>query len=64
MRKNVFSSVACGLIQNQSMLGKFRINCLTGNLDLVKLNCGVENTSERITQNHYTEIIIRELGNG
>ena len=64
MRKNVFSSVACGLIQNQSMLGKFRINCLTGNLDLVKLNCGVENTSEKITQNHYTEIIIRELGNG
>ena len=64
MRKNIFSFVACGLIQNQSMLGRFRINCLTGNLDLVKINCGVENTSEKITQNHYTEIIIRELGNG
>ena len=64
MRKNIFSFVACGLIQNQSMLGRFRINCLTGNLNLVKLNCGVENTSEKITQNHYTEIIIRELGNG
>ena len=64
MRKNIFSFLACRLIQNQSMLGRFRINCLTGNLDLVKINCGVENTSEKITQNHYTEIIIRELGNG
>ena len=64
MRKNIFSSVACGLIQNQSMLGMFRINCLTGNLDLVKLNCGVENTSEKNTQNHYTEIIFKHLVDG
>ena len=64
MRKNIFSFIACRLIQNQSMLGRFRINCLTGNLDLVKLNCGVENTSEKITQNHYTETIFKEHGNG
>ena len=64
MRKNIFSFLACRLIQNQSMLGRFRINCLTRNLDLVKVNCGVENTSEKITQNHYTETIIKEHGNG
>ena len=64
MRKNIFSSVACGLIQNQSIMGRFRIYCLTTNLYLVKINCGVENTSEKITQNHYTETIFKERGNG
>ena len=46
------------------MLGRFRINYLIMNLDLVKVNCGVENTSEKITQNHYTETIFKERGNG
>ena len=46
------------------MLGRFRINYLIVNLDLEKIYCGVENTSEKITQNHYTEIIFKECGNG
>ena len=43
---------------------RFTIDRLTKNLDLVKVNCGVENTSEKITQNHYTETIFKEYGNG
>ena len=46
------------------MLGRFRINYLIVNLNLVKVNSSVENTSEKITQNHYTEIICKEYGNG
>ena len=46
------------------MLGRFRINYLIVNLDSEKIYCGVENTSEKITQNHYTEIILKELGDG
>ena len=46
------------------MLGRFRINYLIVNLDLVKVHSSVENTSEKITQNHYTEIIFKEHGNG
>ena len=46
------------------MSGRFRINNLIVNLNLVKVYFGVENTSERITQNHYTEIIFKECGNG
>ena len=46
------------------MLGRFRINYLIVNLDLVKVYSSVENTSEKITQNHYTEIIFKECGNG
>ena len=44
------------------MLGRFRINYLIVNLNLVKVNSSVENTSEKITQNHYTEIIFKDLG--
>ena len=46
------------------MLGRFRINYLIVNLDLEKVYCGVENTSEKITQNHYTEIIFKDLRHG
>ena len=46
------------------MLRRFRINYLIVNLDLVKVYSSVENTSEKITQNHYTEIIFKERGNG
>ena len=46
------------------MSGRFRINNLIVNLNLVKVYFGVENTSEIITQNHYTEIIFKECGNG
>ena len=46
------------------MSGRFRINNLIVNLNLVKVYFGVENTSERITQNHYTGIIFKECGNG
>ena len=46
------------------MLDRFRINYLIVNLDLVKVYSSVENTSEKITQNHYTEIIVKEGGNG
>ena len=46
------------------MLDRFRINYLIVNLDLVKVYSSVENTSEKITQNHYTEIIFKEFGNG
>ena len=46
------------------MLRRFRINYLIVNLDLVKVYSSVENTSEKITQNHYTEIIFKECGNG
>jgi len=46
------------------MLGRFRINYLIVNLDLVKVYSSVENTSEKNTQNHYTEIIFKEHGNG
>ena len=45
-------------------MGRFRIDCLTKNLYLVKINCGVENTSKKITQNHYTETIFKERGSG
>ena len=34
------------------------------NFDLVKVYLGVENTSEKISQNRYTEIIFKELWNG
>ena len=44
------------------MLGRLRINYLIVNLDLEKVYCGVENTLEKITQNHYTEIIFKDLG--
>ena len=46
------------------MLGRFRINYLIVNLDLVKVYSSVENTSEKNTQNHYTEIIFKEYGKG
>ena len=46
------------------MLDRFRINYLIVNLDLVKVYSSVENTSEKNTQNHYTEIIFKEHGNG
>ena len=46
------------------MLRRFRINYLIVNLDLVKVYSSVENTSEKNTQNHYTEIIVKECGNG
>ena len=46
------------------MLGMFRINYLNINWNLVKVYSGVENTSEKNTQNHYTEIIFKECGNG
>ena len=46
------------------MLDRFRINYLIVNLDLVKVHSSVENTSEKITQNHYTEIIFKECENG
>ena len=46
------------------MLDRFRINYLIVNFDLVKVYSSVENTSEKITQNHYTEIIFKECGNG
>ena len=46
------------------MLGMFRINYLNINWNLVKVYSGVENTSEKNTQNHYTEIIFKEYGNG
>ena len=45
------------------MLDRFRINYLIVNLDLVEVHSSVENTSEKITQNHYTEIIFKECGN-
>ena len=34
------------------------------NFDLVKVYVGVENTSEKISKNRYTEIIFKELWNG
>ena len=46
------------------MLGRFRINYLIVNLDLVKVYSSVENTLGKITHNHYTEIIVKECGNG
>jgi hypothetical protein len=46
------------------MLGMFRINYLNINWDLVKVYSGVENTSEKNTQNHYTEIIFKDLVDG
>ena len=42
----------------------FRINYLDINWDLVKVYSGVENTSEKNTQNHYTEIIFKHLVDG
>ena len=33
------------------------------NRGIVKVYSGVENTSEKIAQNHYTEIIFKDLGN-
>jgi len=52
------------LIQTQQLLGMFRINYLNINWDLVKVYSGVENTSEKNTQNHYTEIIFKDLVDG
>ena len=46
------------------MLGMFRINYLNINWNLVKVYSGVENTSEKNTQNHYTEIIFKHLVDG
>ena len=62
-KKNIFSSPACVLIQTQQILGRLRINYLIMNRDIVKVYSGVENTSEKITYNHYTEIIFKDLGN-
>ena len=46
------------------MLGMFRINYLDINWDLVKVYSGVENTSEKNTQNHYTKNIFKDLVDG
>ena len=46
------------------MLGRFKINYLIMNLDLVKVHSSVENTLGKITHNHYTEIIVKECGDG
>ena len=46
------------------MLGRFRINYLIMNLDLVKVHSSVENTLGKITHNHYTEIIFKDLVDG
>ena len=44
-------------------MGRLRINYLIMNRGIVKVYSGVENTSEKIAQNHYTEIIFKDLGN-
>ena len=46
------------------MLGMFRINYLNINWNLVKVYSGVENTSEKNTQNHYTKNIFKDPVDG
>ena len=52
------------LIQTQQLSSRFRIESIFMNSDIVKVYFGVENTSEKITYNHYTEIIFLERWNG
>ena len=42
----------------------FRINYLNINWNLVKVYSGVENTSEKNTQNHYTKNIFKDPVDG